>query len=92
MTYQNTSQPFAARTSARGPLTSTAPFQILRRGISAVAAVMAAFGASLMRAAEASSRIDRVEALQAKSDAELAKMGITRDDIVRHVFRDLYYV
>ncbi len=42
--------------------------------------------------ADARSRRDRIEALEAKSDAELAKLGIKREDIAYHVFRDLYYV
>ncbi|MDF3414174.1 hypothetical protein HKX54_06880 [Sulfitobacter sp. M57] len=37
-------------------------------------------------------RVDQVHMLQAKSDAELDKMGIKRDDIVHFVFRDLYYL
>lgn len=35
-------------------------------------------------------RLDRVTALQAKTDAELAAMNIKRDNIVHHVFKDLY--
>lgn len=38
------------------------------------------------------SRADQVQALNAKSDDELAQMGLTRDDIPRYVFRDLFYV
>jgi uncharacterized protein YjiS (DUF1127 family) len=38
------------------------------------------------------SRMDQIEALNALSDAELAKIGITRDDIPRHVFRDMFYI
>jgi uncharacterized protein YjiS (DUF1127 family) len=37
------------------------------------------------------SRRDEIEALEAKSDAELARMGLRRDQIAVHVFRDLYY-
>lgn len=36
-------------------------------------------------------RLQRVRALQAKTDAELTTLGIKRDEIVHHVFRDLYY-
>jgi len=39
----------------------------------------------------AMSRRDKIEALEAKSDAELAKMGIRRDQIAYHVFSDLFY-
>lgn len=37
---------------------------------------------------ESSSRFDQIERLQRKSDAELAQLGLRRDEIVRHVFRD----
>jgi len=37
---------------------------------------------------EINSRADRVAALQAKSDEELAAMNLRRDDIVYYVFRD----
>jgi uncharacterized protein YjiS (DUF1127 family) len=37
------------------------------------------------------SRRDQIEALEAKSDAELARMGIRRDGIACHVFRDKFY-
>lgn len=37
---------------------------------------------------ERHSRRAEIEALQAKSDAELARMGLTRDRIVHHVFSD----
>lgn len=50
-----------------------------------------AFGhvAALFNAiAEAQSRADQIERLQALSDQELAKRGLTRDRIVHHVFRD----
>jgi hypothetical protein len=43
------------------------------------------------RLAEARSRSDRVAALMARSDADLAAMGLTRDRIVLHVFRDKLY-
>ncbi len=38
------------------------------------------------------SRMDQIEALNALTDAELAKIGITRDDIPRYVFRDMFYI
>lgn len=41
---------------------------------------------------EANSRIREVERLQAMSDEALASKGIRRDDIVRYVFRDLYWM
>jgi len=42
--------------------------------------------------ASADRRAAQVQNLSAKSDAELAEMGIKREDIPRIVFRDLYYV
>jgi len=38
------------------------------------------------------SRMDEIEALNAKTDAELAEFGISRDDIPRYVFRDTFYI
>jgi len=43
-------------------------------------------------ASEAKGRIARVEALQSLSDEQLAAKGLRREDIARHVFRDLFYV
>ncbi|MGJ8547043.1 MAG: hypothetical protein ACSHWZ_16475 [Sulfitobacter sp.] len=42
--------------------------------------------------AQGDARLVRVRALQAKTDAELAELGLQRDEIVRHVFRDYYYL
>ncbi|SMX37850.1 hypothetical protein [Maliponia aquimaris] len=42
--------------------------------------------------AETNSRVKEVERLNALSDANLATKGLRREDIVRHVFRDVYYV
>lgn len=53
------------------------------------------FLTSLGRALEAhahyASRRDQIEALEAKSDAELAEIGVKREQIVHHVYRDLFY-
>ena len=43
------------------------------------------------RSARVRSRRARIEALEAKSDAELARLGIRRDEIAYHVFRDMFY-
>ncbi|WP_341365754.1 DUF1127 domain-containing protein [Yoonia sp. BS5-3] len=40
----------------------------------------------------AQNRTETVEKLQALSDAELAEIGLSRDDIFRHVYRDIYYI
>ncbi|MEO1138795.1 MAG: hypothetical protein AAFW87_04990 [Pseudomonadota bacterium] len=41
--------------------------------------------------AQATSRRAAIEALEAKSDRELAEMGLRRDEIAHYVFRDLFY-
>ncbi|EDM71778.1 hypothetical protein RAZWK3B_20536 [Roseobacter sp. AzwK-3b] len=41
--------------------------------------------------ARRASRRDQIEALEAMSDVELARIGLRRDDIVRHVYGDLFY-
>lgn len=50
---------------------------------------------ALERGVERSSRVQvrraRIEALEAKSDEELARLGIRRDEIAYHVFKDLFY-
>lgn len=92
MTYQTASENFAAQIPARGMSITSAPFMSARTGLTQLADIFKSIGASLMRAAEASSRTHRIEALEAKSDAELRDIGIKREDIVYHVFKDLYYV
>ncbi|MCC1494910.1 DUF1127 domain-containing protein [Cognatishimia sp. F0-27] len=41
---------------------------------------------------ESNWRVREAERLQAMSDRELAQRGLRREDIGRHVFRDLFYV
>ncbi|MFB9150346.1 hypothetical protein [Roseovarius ramblicola] len=43
------------------------------------------------RMARTQSRRAQIEALEAKSDAELERLGIPRDQIAYHVFKDLFY-
>lgn len=52
----------------------------------------AAFGKGLVSIGESSSRYRKIEALQALSDAELAKRNIRREDIVRIVFADSFWM
>ncbi|QDC11618.1 DUF1127 domain-containing protein [Oceanicola sp. D3] len=47
---------------------------------------------ALVSLAEANPRMKAVSRLSAMSDEELAARGLKREDIVRHVFRDIYYV
>jgi uncharacterized protein YjiS (DUF1127 family) len=58
--------------------------------------VFANIGNAILRTmtaiAEADGRVRRVQQLQAMSDAELAKRGLKRDEIVHHVFRSTYYM
>jgi len=43
------------------------------------------------RYARIKSRRDQIETLEALSDDDLARIGLTRDTIVWHVFRDKFY-
>ena len=70
--------------------TLTAPRQAAIR--EKIDAFFATVGHGMNAYMERRSRMGQIQALEAKSDAELAKMGIRRDRIVHHVFRDLFYV
>lgn len=52
-----------------------------------VVAPFHAFGGLLIRLAEANVRVRELERLSKLSDAELSKIGVAREDIVRHVYR-----
>lgn len=56
--------------------------------IHALSTILAHVAALFTAIAEAQSRSDEIQRLQALSDQELAKRGLTRDRIVHHVFRD----
>lgn len=47
---------------------------------------------TVMASLEAQSRQDQIGQLAAKSDEDLAKMGLSRDRIVHHVFRDIIHL
>ena len=91
MTYQNTSEQFPAGATDPGTNIAALPLSIARGVLRFVGSFFGGIWTSMMKAAEASSRVHQVEALQAKSDEELARMGIKRDMIAQHVFRDLFY-
>lgn len=55
-------------------------------------ALLARIGAAFDRYAERRSRSGEVQRLDAMSDAELAKLGVTREGIVQYVFRDKLYI
>ncbi|TCP61949.1 hypothetical protein EV663_103135 [Rhodovulum bhavnagarense] len=44
------------------------------------------------RVVEGQARSRQVEKLNATSDAELARRGVTREEVIRHIFRDRYYL
>lgn len=46
----------------------------------------------LIAIAESNSRVKEVDRLNALSDAQLARIGLRREDITRYVFRDMLYV
>ncbi len=55
----------------------------------AIAAPFIAIGNGLVTLAENSDRMKKVAKLNAMSDEELAKRGLSREDVVRHVFADV---
>ena len=59
---------------------------------SAPRGVLSRIGAIFTRVAAAQSRATEVERLNAKTDAELARMGVRREDSARYVFRDILYI
>ena len=56
-----------------------------------VARFFSIIGNALVSMGEANSKIRQVDALNSMSDAELAKRGIKREDIVQHVFMNYYW-
>jgi uncharacterized protein YjiS (DUF1127 family) len=61
----------------------------------ATAPFLAFFGAissGVARLLDTQNRSGDVQRLQKLSDEELADIGLSRDTILRHVYRDIYYV
>ncbi len=52
----------------------------------------AALGRAVFTARAAEARVHEMERLMAKSDAELAELGLRREDIARHVFRGILHI
>ena len=50
------------------------------------------FGQGMNAYLEGRARSAQIEALEAKSDDQLARISLTRDRIVAHVFRDTYWI
>lgn len=46
----------------------------------------------LVRIAESNTRLTQVEELQKLTDEELSAKGLRRENIVRHVYRDVLYI
>lgn len=63
----------------------------VKSALAATGRFFSAIGKAFVTAADANQRLKTVERLQAKSDAELTALGLRREDIVRHVFRDVLY-
>lgn len=57
-----------------------------------ISSFLSKLGAAMDAHARNHARIAQIERLQAKTDAELLEMGLKRDDIMRHVYRDLFYI
>ncbi|WP_010141739.1 hypothetical protein [Oceanicola sp. S124] len=57
-----------------------------------LAGLMASISAGMVAYMERRTRSEQIAVLQSKSDEELAKLGINRDEIPAYVFRDLFYV
>ncbi|MGR3793855.1 hypothetical protein [Vannielia sp. SX4] len=55
-------------------------------------AFFATLGMGLNAYMESRSRMHQINRLNALSDKDLSAMGLTRDEIPRHVFRDLLYL
>ncbi|SMX34261.1 DUF1127 domain-containing protein [Actibacterium lipolyticum] len=51
-----------------------------------------AFGRAIVRLAEANPRMRQIEELNNTTDEQLAERGVSRDDVVRHIFRDRLYL
>ncbi|NUH66127.1 DUF1127 domain-containing protein [Sulfitobacter sp. S0837] len=82
MTYQSTAHP-------AHPVLLT---DILRRAAAGLRRFFVGIGHGIMTGSTANLRYEQVQRLQAKTDAELAELGIERDQIVHEVFKDLYYI
>ncbi|WP_370400950.1 hypothetical protein [Sulfitobacter sp. JB4-11] len=66
--------------------TRTAGFETTRHLLHRLGHGFGAFGRALMENCDGNRRLRQVQALQAKTDAELAALNIDRDRIVERVF------
>ena len=58
----------------------------------ALTGVLHAIGDFFTLITESNWRVREAERLQAMSDSQLAARGLRREDIARHVFRDMFYI
>ncbi|SEN82325.1 DUF1127 domain-containing protein [Palleronia pelagia] len=68
------------------------PTHVAQDALSSIKNLFAQIGHGLVAMGENSSRYRRLTALNRLSDAQLAERGLKREDIVRHVFADVFYV
>jgi uncharacterized protein YjiS (DUF1127 family) len=71
---------------------STSRSDVRARLLARLDAFFAGMGQGMNAYMHRKSRMDEIEALNAKTDVELAEIGITRADIPRYVFRDTFYI
>jgi uncharacterized protein YjiS (DUF1127 family) len=64
----------------------------LHGALDATKAFFAGIGRAMVMNSSGQKRLERAERLNAKTDAELAQMGIRRDDIPRIVFGDMWHI
>lgn len=57
-----------------------------------ISSIFSALGRALIRAAENNPRMKQVARLNETSDAELAEQGLSREEVLHHIFRDRYYI
>lgn len=69
--------------------TSTHGSDLPHRFIEGAKRVFGMVGTAMVLAGATNRRLHEMERLNAKSDAQLAAMGLRREDIVRHVFKDM---
>ncbi len=73
-------------------IATTSDAGLLHRIGAAFTAALDALAKARVASASAEARFSEVRRLQAMSDAELAELGVARDRIVHHVFRDIYMI
>lgn len=72
--------------------TNTAPIAWPLGILSAIGRFFTSLFLSLSIAANYDARMLEIERLRRLSDEQLAEKGLKRDDIVRYVYRDLFYL